>query len=173
MRHFAVLIICLFALLLAADVRLTSAQAQNFTNASVEYALELPSPAWRVVAQPDGMNQNLEFVYNDRQDGHLRIRRETVEAAMTTQSLAQRDQDQRLRFIPGYVEGQTQNFAGRLRGTLTTYEFTSGGRPMSGLIYYLQSDNRTIYSLHFTGASDKLLRIRNQTDAIARSFHLK
>ena len=43
---------------------------------------------------------------------------------------------------------------------------------MAGRVYYLQADNRTVYTLHFTGARDKLLRIRNQTDAISRSFRL-
>jgi hypothetical protein len=42
-----------------------------------------------------------------------------------------------------------------------------------GRIYYLQIDNRTIYTLRFTGLRDKLMRIRNQTDLIARSFRLK
>ena len=32
---------------------------------------------------------------------------------------------------------------------------------------------RTIYALRFTGLRDKLARIRNQTDLIARSFKLK
>ena len=44
---------------------------------------------------------------------------------------------------------------------------------MLGRVYYLQADNRTIYALRFTGLRDKLTRIRNQTDLIARSFKLK
>ena len=170
MRRSLILAIFVFASLVTP---VASAQEEVFTRPNIDYALELPSPAWRIVAQPDGANQNSEFVYNDRMDGYLRIRRETVDAGMSTSALAARDQDQRLRFLPGFVEGQTQNFAGRLRGTLMTYGYTTGGRAMSGLVYYLQADNRTIYSLHFTGTSDRLNRVRNQTDNIARSFHLK
>jgi hypothetical protein len=44
---------------------------------------------------------------------------------------------------------------------------------MLGRTYYLQTDNRTIYALRFTGLRDKLGRIRNQTDLIARTFKLK
>jgi len=44
---------------------------------------------------------------------------------------------------------------------------------MLGRTYYLQADNRTIYSLRFTGLRDKISRIRNQTDLIARTFKLK
>ena len=44
---------------------------------------------------------------------------------------------------------------------------------MMGRVYYLQADSRTVYALRFTGLRDKLARIRNQTDVIARSFKLK
>jgi hypothetical protein len=44
---------------------------------------------------------------------------------------------------------------------------------MLGRTYYLQADSRTIYALRFTGLRDKLSRIRNQTDVIARTFKLK
>jgi hypothetical protein len=171
MRRFIVFAVLFFTLVAAPAI--ARAQGEMFTRANLDYALELPSPAWRAIISSEGTNQSSEFVYNDRMDGYLRVRRETVDAGLTTQALAARDQDNRLRFLPGFVQGQTNNFAGRLRGTLMTYEYTTGGRAMSGLVYYLQADNRTIYSLHFTGTSDRLRRIRNQTDNIARSFHLK
>ena len=41
------------------------------------------------------------------------------------------------------------------------------------VLHDLQADGRTVYVLHFTGLRDKLQRIQNQTDAIARSFRLK
>ena len=87
--------------------------------------------------------------------------------------MSHRDHDLKLRFFSGYVEGKEENFAGRLKGVTSSYEFTAAGHPMLGRIYYLQADSRTIYVLHFTGARDKLMLIRNQTDAIARSFQLK
>ena len=60
-----------------------------------------------------------------------------------------------------------------MNGTAFNYEYTSAGKPMTGRIYYLQADNRTIYVLRFTGLRDRLGRIRNQMDIIARSFRLK
>ena len=63
--------------------------------------------------------------------------------------------------------------AGRRTGIVIGYEYTSAGKPMAGRIYYLQADSRTVYVLHFQGLRDKLQRIQNQTDAIARSFRLK
>ncbi len=149
------------------------AQARAFTSEGVEYSLELPGAAWRTVTEPDSAHQHAEFVYGDRNDGFLRVRKEVVEANESVSDLARRESDQKLRFLRGYVEGREETFAGRLNGIIVSYEFTSGGKPMLGRIYYLRADNRTIYSLRFTGAKDKLTQIRNQTDAIARSFHLK
>jgi hypothetical protein len=75
--------------------------------------------------------------------------------------------------LPGFVEGKEENFSGRYDGVTSSYEFVRTGKAMMGRIYYLQIDNRTIYALRFSGLRDKLARIRNQTDLIARSFKLK
>jgi hypothetical protein len=167
------ILICALASLAAAAVSAV-AQSQTFTNSSVDYALELPSVTWRVVSEPDSLHQHAEFIYGDRNDGYLQIRKEVVDAGTDAAELARRDQDQKLRFLPGYVDGPKQEpFAGRLSGVTYAYEFTSGGKPMAGRLYYLQADNRTIYVLRFTGLRDKLSRIRNQTDLMARTFHLK
>lgn len=161
-----------FALVFALS-SLSALAQQTFTNNNVEYALDLPSATWRAIAEPDGVHQHAEFIYGDRLDGYLMIRKEVVDADMKASELAHRDMDQKFRFLPGFVEGKQENFTGRLNGVTISYEFTQGGKPMAGRIYYLQADNRTIYSLRFTGLRDKLLRIRNQTDLIARTFHLK
>jgi hypothetical protein len=126
-----------------------------------------------VINEPDAVHEHAEFVYGDRLDGYLQIRKEVVDAGTTPADLARRDQDQKLRYIPGFVEGKQENFVGRLNGVTISYEFVKTGKPMMGRIYYLQADNRTIYTLRFSGLRDKLTRIRNQTDSIARSFRLK
>lgn len=151
----------------------SAAQTQTFTNDKIEYALELPSATWRVTSEPDSIHQHLEFIYGDRNDGYLRIRKEVVDAGMTASDLARRDQDQKLRFMTGYVDGKEEKFAGQLNGVVLSFEYTSGGKAMAGRTYYLQADNRTIYTLRFTGLRNKLGIIRNQTDMIARSFRIK
>jgi hypothetical protein len=166
-------LILAWAMVLSLGVVGASAQSQTFTSDDIEYALELPSQVWKVTARPDSVHQHLEFVNGDRMGGYLRIRKETVDAGATPTDLANRDQDVKLRFIPGFVQGKQERFSGRLNGVTASYEFTSAGKSMAGRIYYLQADARTIYTLHFTGQRDKFLRIRNQTDAIARSFHVK
>jgi hypothetical protein len=150
-----------------------AAQSHSYTSAKVAYIVEFPSPMWRLVDEPDEMHQHAEFVYNDRNDGYLRIRRETLDEGLTVSEFARRDQEQKVRFLPGYVNGKDDNFTGRMTGVTVSYEFTQAGKPMAGRTYYLQADERTVYALRFTGMRDKLSRIRNQTDQIARTFKLK
>jgi hypothetical protein len=66
-----------------------------------------------------------------------------------------------------------ESFTGRLSCAKFSYEYTQGGQPMAALAYYLEADNRTIYSLLFTGTRDELQSLHNQADSIARSFRLK
>lgn len=150
-----------------------SVAQQAYSHARVDYTFDLPSPTWRSILEPDAAHENPEFVFGDRLDGYLTIRKEIVDAGTTAAQLAERDMDQKLRFLPGFVEGKQDPFNGRLDGVTITYEYTKTGKVMLGRTYYLQVDNRTIYALRFTGLKDKLSRIRNQTDLIARSFKLK
>ena len=137
------------------------------------YTIELPSPTWKVITEPDETKEHAEFVNGDRLEGYLQIRKEVVEAGTTPSDQARRDLDQKLRFLPGFVEGKEEKFSGRLSGVTVSYEFIKTAKPMMGRIYYLQADNRTIYALRFSGLRDRLARIRNQTDLIARSFKVK
>lgn len=159
-------------LLIAGSWSLAAAQ-ETYTSDQIEYSIELPSTQWRVISEPDAAHEHAEFVYGDRLDGYLQIRKEVVDAGTTPSDLARRDLDQKLRFLPGFVEGKEEPFKARLNGVTVSYEFIKTAKPMMGRIYYLQADNRTIYALRFTGLRDKLARIRNQTDLIARSFKLK
>ena len=162
-----------FALgLIAVSAPLSLAQ-QAYTHDKVEYTFDIPSPTWRSILEPDAAHEHPEFVYGDRLDGYLTIRKEVVDAGTTPAEVARRDQDLRLRFLPGFVDGKQESFNGRLDGVTMSYEFVRTGKPMLGRTYYLQADNRTIYALRFTGLRDKLARIRNQTDLIARTFKLK
>ncbi len=167
-----VLRMILTATFLALTCSLAGAQ-QVFTNDKIDYTIELPSTTWRIISEPDAAHEHVEFVHGDRLDGYLQIRKEVVDAGTTASDLARRDREQKFRFHPGFVEGKEESISGRLNGVTVSYEFIKTGKPMLGRIYYLQADNRTVYALRFTGLRDKLARIRNQTDLIARSFKLK
>jgi hypothetical protein len=146
---------------------------ERYTNEEGGYSLELPTTEWKVISEADAAHEHAEFVNGERLNGFLQIRREAVEAGTKPSDQGRRDLDQKLRYLPGFVEGKRESFSGRLEGVTVSYEFVKTGKPMMGRIYYLQADNRTIFALRFTGLRDKLARIRNQTDLIARSFKLK
>lgn len=162
-----------FTLVLMAFMMPNALAQQLYTHEKVDYTFELPSATWRSIVEPDAANEHPEFVFGDRLDGYLTIRKEVVEAGTTPAEFAQRDQDLKLRFLPGFVQGKQDPFNGRLDGVTMSYEFVRTGKAMIGRTYYLQADNRTIYALRFTGLRDKLNRIRNQTDLIARTFKTK
>lgn len=163
----------LFVLVLIGGMMSAAFAQQLYTHDKVEYTFELPSPTWKTILEPDAAHEHPELVYGDRLDGYMTVRKEVVDAGTTPSQLAQRDLDQKLRFLPGFLEGKQETFNGRLDGVTVSYEFTRTGKVMLGRTYYLQSDNRTIYALRFTGLKDKLSRIRNQTDQISRTFKLK
>lgn len=82
-------------------------------------------------------------------------------------------EEEKLQFMPGYVAGKSEPFAGFLNGSVFNFEFVRSGRPMSGRFYFLKTGDSSVHVLRFTGFRDKLRTIRNQTDAIARTFNVK
>jgi hypothetical protein len=148
-------------------------QSQTFSDANAEYTFELPEPVWKMVVKPSASSPNVEYAYGDRLDGHLEVRKLSIKESEVISDLVQRDQEQKLQFLPGYVAGKEEPFAGAYRGRVFNYEYVKAGKPMSGRFYYLKSDENTVYVLRFTGYKDKLRLIRNQTDSIARTFKLK
>lgn len=163
---------CALALL---SLAAAAASAQGgYTSEGEGFSVELPTQTWKAVPRTDGVHEHTDFVNGERADGYLRIRKEVIDGGTSLSDFARSQQDAKLRFLPGFVaSGKEERFAGRLNGVVTGYEFTSAGKPMAGRVYYLQADPRTVYVLHFQGARDRLQRIQNQTDAIARSFRLK
>lgn len=146
-------------------------QSVTFSDPNVDYTFEVPETKWKMVAKPSVTNPNVEFVYGDRNDGYLEVRklnspRNTIMADII------REQEEKLQFMPGYVAGKQENFGGKLNGSVFNFEFVRAGRPWSGRFYFLRSGD-TVYLLRFTGFQDSLRSIRNQTDAIARTFDVK
>ena len=158
-----------FAILFPAVV---TAQESNFSDPNVDYSFVLPEAGWKMIAKPSATSPNVEYVFNDRREGHLEVRRLTVakDAYMTD---IMRDEETKLQFMPGYVAGKEENFSGVLRGNVFNYEFARAGRPMLGRFYFLRADDTTVYVLRFTGERDRIKSIKNQTDSIARTFTIK
>ena len=169
---FCIVISALFLVVLLPVM--ASAQEEPHTSETDSYVIELPTQTWKAVPRPDANREHTEYVNGERADGYLRIRKAAIDDGTSLSDYARSEADTKLRFMPGYVVGGKERpFSGRLSGIVTTYEYTSAGKPMAGRVYYLKADERTVYVLHFQGARDRLQRFENQTDAIARSFRLK
>src|SRR5712672_3195805 len=127
-----------------------SVQEHSYSNPKSNYVVDFPSATWRLVDEPDEIHQHAEFVYGDRNDGYLRIRKESLDERLDIKEFAARDQDQKERFRPGYVDGKDDPFIGRLTGRTVSFEFSQAGKPMAGRSYYLQGDSHTVFVLRFT-----------------------
>ena len=148
------------------------AQTPTFSDAAVEYTFDLPESAWKMTGKPSTTSPNVEYVYGERQSGHLEVRKTALKSGALLSDLIS-DEEQKLQFLSGFVAGKEENFKGSFEGKVFNYEFVRSGRSMSGRFYFLKTDAKSVYVLRFTGQRDKLRSIRNQTDSIARTFDLK
>ena len=147
-------------------------QVERFSDANVDYGFDIPDAKWKMTVKPSATSPNVEYVFIDRNDGHLEVRRlKSPKDALLADII--RDEEQKLQFLPGYVAGPDENFAGRLRGSIFNFEFVRAGRPMAGRFYFLRAPDNYVYVLRFTGFRDKLRSIRNQTDSIGRTFDVR
>ena len=144
-------------------------QATPFNDVNVDYTFQIPNPKWKNVKT--GASGNVEFVFVDRNDGHVEIRKLSSPRS-TPMADVIKEQEDKLQFLPGYLAGKQENFVGKLGGAIFNYEFVKSGRAMSGRMYFLRSGD-TIYLLKFTGFQDSLRAIRTETDMIGRSFEVK
>jgi hypothetical protein len=137
-----------------------------------KFTLVLPNRGWQAILSRD-QNTNrpqLDIIYRVREDGSLDVKQVAVEAATKTMDYAKRD-EQTLSFqAPGYAKISVETFGANAEGAVVTYDYTRGGRPMTGRRYYLRANDTTIFVLRFTGNRNTLGPLRSQTDAIARSF---
>ena len=149
-----------------------AAQDQVFSDGNVDYSFTLPDAKWKMTAKPSATSPNVEYVYGDRTDGHLEVRKLTVAKDAILTDVIQ-EEEQKLQFRPGFVAGKEENFLGRLRGSAFNFEYVAAGRSMAGRFYFLRANATTVYLVRFTGLKDTLRSIRNQTDSIARTFTVK
>lgn len=160
----------LCALVIGAQVVL--AQDPVFADPAVDYNFTVPEGKWKMTVKPSATSPNVEYVYGDRFDGHLEVRKVTVPRDAIMADIVE-EEEKRLQFRQGFAAGTQDNFSGKLRGAIYNFEYIAGGRNMSGRFYFLKANETTVYVLRFTGQKDSLRAIRSQTDSIARTFAVK
>lgn len=158
-------------LLVALSVMAVFAQ-DKFSDPNVDYSFEVPSNSWKMTVKPSSTSPNVEYVFDDRRDAHLEVRKLSVAASAKLSDII-RDEETKLQFYPGYVAGKEESFSGRSSGGVFNFEFVRAGKPQAGRFYFLKANDTTYYILRFTGLRDKLRTIRNETDQIARTFSVK
>jgi hypothetical protein len=170
MRHKTLSFLMLMISIFAAAAGVTA--QDTFADSSVAYSFALPDQRWKVVSRPSPTNPNVELVFGDRRDGHLEVRKITVAQNALLGDVIQGDEQKR-QFLPGYVAGKEENFAGNLRGSVFNFEYVQAGKSMAGRYYFLRANPTTVYVLRFAGNKDMLRGIRNQVDSMARTFNVK
>lgn len=161
-------VLCVLLLSVAA----TFAQESFFSDPAVDYSFTIPEGKWKMTAKPSAASPKVEYVNGDRVDGHLEVRKISVNKdSIMTDVIS--DEEKSLQFRQGFTAGTEDNFSGKLRGAVYNFEYIGAGRNMSGRFYFLRANDTTVYVLRFTGQKDTLRSIRNQTDAIARTFSVK
>ncbi len=161
-----------FVSLLALACLSAVAQTEVFNDPTVDYTFTVPEEKWKMTVKPSATSPNVEYVYGDRSDGHLEIRRLTVPKDSVMTDVVQ-DEEKRVQFRQGFVAGREENFTGKLRGAIYNFEYVAAGRNMSGRFYFLKANDTTVYILRFTGKKDAIRSLRNQTDSIARTFGIR
>lgn len=149
-------------------------QTHTFATKDVDYVIDFPSAKWRPLPSSGivSARTRTEFKYADSNSVRLLVRRKIVDAHVTPSDMVRR-RHQWDRHLAGYVLIKEETFTGQLSGHKFAYEYSRGGKTTTALIYYLEADNRTIYSLLFTANSDEVQVLYDQADSIARSFHFK
>ena len=168
---FAVLLTAALVLI-GSGVVSARAQVTAFADPNVDYSFSLPDAKWKQTVKASTINPNVEYVYGERRDGLLEVRKLVVAKDSMMADII-RDQEQKLQFLPGFVAGKEENFAGRLRGSVFNFEYVHSGAPMGGRYYFLRANDTTVYVLRFSGLKDSIRSIRNQTDQVARTFAVK
>lgn len=136
-----------------------------------DYSISLPG-GWEKAAFTDGAKiDRVEYINGDRRNGLLKIKRVRLEPGESIDAVVARDTDGSHKFLPSYVAGRSERFAGgTMSGYLVQFDYSRGGAAMMGRNYYLAGRDSSVWILQFTGERTSLAPIRNETDQIARTF---
>jgi hypothetical protein len=121
-------------------------QGTLFSDPSVDYSFDVPDGRWKMTVKPSAARPNVEYVFIDRNDGHLEVRRMTVAKNAILADIV-RDEEQKLQFLPGYVAGPDENFSGRIRGSIFNFEFVPDVRWPVGSISFVPTKRLSMCSV--------------------------
>jgi hypothetical protein len=164
-----VTVVLSLVLVLVATCSFTLAQAgREFIDTANGFKITLIQN-WRGEAYTDAVGrQKTEFVYENREQGMLRITRENLRGS-SLHDVVRRE-------IEGFTldnscvsTGQEAFTGGFLSGIMVAHHYVEGNRRMVGEFYFLQ-DKQTVWILRFNGRAGSPGMAHEIIDYMARSF---
>lgn len=171
MKRSTQILLLTFSVMLAVTASV-SAQTDTFSNPQVEYTFVIPEDRWKQVGTVSTTSPSPVFIFVDRSDGVLNIRKVAIKQSGLLTDLI-KDEESRVSFYQGFIAGKEENIVGKYRGIVFNFEFVRNARQMTGRYYFLRSSDDTVYLLKFEGKKDIMRSIQGQMDSIARTFEIK
>jgi hypothetical protein len=155
--------------ILAGTCSFTMAQAEReFMDKANAFKITLVGN-WRVEPYTDAVGrQKTEFVYENRDQGLLRIARGNL-AGSSLQGVVRREIDDFTLCYSCVFAGQEAFAGGSLNGIRVALYYVEGDRRIVGTFYFLQ-DKEAVWILRFNGQAGSPGMAREITDNMARSF---
>ena len=169
-QYFAIFALLVVTLVFSAA---TYGQGDVFSSPNTDYTFKLPDAKWKMTVSPSATSPNVEYVFGDRLNGHLQIRRLSVQKTEILNDLVRNIEEPKLQFLDGFIAGNDETFRGKLSGLIFNFDYIKDNRDMSGRFYYLRTNDTTVYVLRFTGFQASMRSLRGDTDSIARTFSMK
>jgi hypothetical protein len=143
--------------------------SQEFKDPSGKYKITLIGD-WKAISYSDAVGrEKMEFVYNDRSEGLLKITKEKLNGIKLAGKVREEEETLKM-YRAGFERPSTEHFdAGAIDGMRFAFYSADSGRKSASAFYFLQ-DGDYVWVLRFTGRRGVLDTIRNITDRMARSF---
>jgi hypothetical protein len=124
---------------------------------------------WNPVSYTDAFGrQKTEFIFEDRNEGLLRVTKESLSGCSLEDKVHNELEDLKLRYACAY-SGEEAFIDGLLKGIRVSLYYFDDGRNVVGAYYFLQ-DGDAAWILRFTGRPGSPGISRDVTDKMARSF---
>lgn len=124
---------------------------------------------WRAVPYTDAVGrQKTEFVYENRDQGLMRITRENL-SGTSLRDVVRREIDDFTLCYSCVFAGQEAFAGASLTGIRVALYYVEGDRRIVGTFYFLP-EKEAVWILRFNGRAGSPGMVRESTDAMARSF---
>ena len=155
-------------MMILASQAVTAQIGRDFTDGVDHFKITLVGD-WQPVTYIDAVGRRkTEFVYQDRNEGLLRVTVESLRGLPLGDRVRAELNELHLRY--SCVDPGTEAFeGGSLTGTKIWLSYVERGRWYAGTFYYLKDTDR-VWILKFTGRAGSKAMMPDVTDSVARSF---